>query len=54
MKITGRKNSTIGTVSFGGKRGGLLLGFRHAHVAVFLCQHAQRRAERRAVASPTG
>ena len=30
--------------------GGLLLGFRHAHVAVFLRHHAQRLPERRAVA----
>ena len=34
----------------GRQRGGLLLGFRHAHVAVFLRHHAQRLAERRAVA----
>ena len=47
---TGRKNRIIGTVSFGGSAGGLLLGLRHAHVAVFLRHHAQRLAERRAVA----
>ena len=34
----------------GRQRGGLLLGFRHAHVAVLLRHHAQRLAERRAVA----
>ena len=32
------------------QRGGLLLGLVHAHVAVFLRHHAQRLAERRAVA----
>ena len=32
------------------QRRGLLLGFRHAHVAIFLRHHAQRLAERRAVA----
>ena len=47
---TGRKNRIIGTVSLGGSAGGLLLGLRHAHVAVFLRHHAQRLAERRAVA----
>ena len=41
MNSTGRKNRIIGTVSFGGSAGGLLLRFRHAHVAVFLRQHAQ-------------
>ena len=46
---TGRKNRIIGTVSLGGRRGGLLLGFGHAHVAVFLRHHAQRLGERRAV-----
>ena len=40
----------IGTVSFGGKRGGLLLGFAHADFAVFLGHHAQRLPNGRAVA----
>ena len=34
----------------GRQPGGLLLGLRHAHIAVFLRHHAQRLGERRAVA----
>ena len=50
MNSTGRKNRIIGTVSFGGKAGGLLFRLRHAHVAIFLRQHPHGGAERRAVA----
>ena len=46
----GRKNRIIGTVSVGGSGGRLLLRRIHALVAAFLAQHAQRRAQRRAVA----
>src|SRR5262249_25216202 len=47
MNSTGRKNRIIGTVSLGGS---LLLGFGHAHVAIFLCHDPHRLRHRRAVA----
>ena len=38
---TGRKNSTIGTVSIGGSDAAFFSASRHARVAIFLRHHAQ-------------